>query len=291
VWSCTRRCNSATMVKIVTDSTADIPPDMAVRLGITVVPSYVVFGTETYRDGVDLSRQQFYHKLATMAVIPTTAAPPPAVYEQVYRHLAQETDEILSIHLAARLSALHSSAVRGAENVPQARIAVVDSDQVTMGYGWLAVAAAEAARQGATLDQVVALVEEMKRRSWVLAALDSLEFIYRGGRVSWAQAMLGTLLHIKPIISVRLGQVQLLERTRTLERSLDRLVEQVRALGPLERAIVLYANTPDRAERVADRLQALGIFPGGERLIGQAGVTIASHAGPDAVGVACITAG
>ncbi len=279
------------MVRIVTDSTADIPPDMAGRLGITVVPSYVVFGTETYCDGVDLSRQQFYHKLATTAVIPTTAAPPPAVYEQVYRQLAQETDEILSIHLAARLSALYSSAVRGAENVPQARIAVVDSDQVTMGYGWLAVAAAEAARQGATLDQVVALVEEMKRRSWVLAALDSLEFIYRGGRVSWAQAMLGTLLHIKPIISVRLGQVQLLERTRTLERSLDRLVEQVRALGPLERAIVLYANTPDRAERVADRLQALGLFPGGERLIGQAGVTIASHAGPGAVGVACITAG
>ncbi len=278
------------MVKIVTDSTADIPDEMVIRLGITVVPSYVVFGTETYRDGVDLSREQFYEKLATAGVIPTTAAPPPAVYEQVYRQLAQETDEIVSIHLAARLSALYSSAFKGAENVPEARIAVIDSEQVTMGYGWLAVAAAEAAQQGATLNQVVALVEEMKRRAWVLAMLNTLDFVYRGGRVSWVQALFGTLLHVKPIIAVRQSQVQLLERARTLERSLDRLVERVRALGPLERAIVLYADTPDRAELVADRLQALGLLPGGERLVSQAGVTIASHAGPGAVGIACITA-
>ncbi len=278
------------MVRIVTDSTADIPAEMAARLGITVVPCYVVFGTETYQDGVDLSREQFYEKLTTTAVIPTTAAPPPALYEQAYRQLAQETDEIVSIHLAARLSALYSSACKGAENVPQARIALVDSEQVTMGCGWLAVAAAEAARQGATLDQIVALVEEMKQRSWVLAVLDTLDFVYRGGRVSWVRAMLGTLLHVKPILAVRHSEVQLLERARTLERSLGRLVERVQALGPLERAIVLYANTPDRAELVADRLQALGIFPGGERLISQAGVTIASHAGPGAVGIACITA-
>lgn len=278
------------MVRIVTDSTADIPAEMAARLGITVVPCYVVFGTESYQDGVDLSREQFYEKLTTTAVIPTTAAPPPALYEQAYRQLAQETDEIVSIHLAARLSALYSSACKGAENVPQARIALVDSEQVTMGCGWLAVAAAEAARQGATLDQIVALVEEMKQRSWVLAVLDTLDFVYRGGRVSWVRAMLGTLLHVKPILAVRHSEVRLLERARTLERSLGRLVERVQALGPLERAIVLYANTPDRAELVADRLQALGLFPGGERLISQAGVTIASHAGPGAVGIACITA-
>lgn len=277
------------MVKIVTDSTADIPAETAARLGITLVPTYVVFGTETYQDGVDLSREQFYEKLATTDRIPTTAAPSPAVYEQVYRQLARETDEIVSIHLAARLSALYSSAFKGAEKVPQARIAIVDSEQVTMGYGWLAIAAAEAAQQGATLDQIVALVEEMKQRSWVLAVLHTLDFIYRGGRVSWVQAMLGTLLHVKPIIAVRQSEVKLLERARTLERSLDRLVERVQMLAPLERVIVLHANIPERAELVADRLQARGLLPDGERLIGQAGVTIACHTGPGAVGIACIT--
>jgi DegV family protein with EDD domain len=277
-----------TRVRVVTDSTADIPAEMAARLGITIIPSYVVFGSETYRDGVELTRQQFYQKLAETSVIPKTAAPAPAIYEEAYRKLAEETDQIISIHLASRLSALHNSASVAARGVKGARIAVIDSEQVTMGYGWMAVAAAEAARRGEILEQIVALVEGMKRRSWVLAVLDTLEYVHRGGRVGWVQAMIGTLLRIKPIIEIRLGEVGLVERARTLERSLGRLLDLVQAFGPLERAIVLHANVPDRAERVADRLQA--IAPGWERLVGQAGVTVASHAGPGAVGIACVAA-
>jgi DegV family protein with EDD domain len=275
------------MVKVVTESTADIPIAMAAELDIAVIPSYVVFGTETYRDGVDLSRDQFYEKLARTDIIPKTATPPPGFYEEVYRQLAKETDEIISIHLAARLSALYSVAATAAASVPEAQIAVIDSQQVTMGYGWLAVAAAEAARQGQALGQIVALVEEMKARSRVLAVLDTLEFIYRGGRVSWVQAMIGTLLRIKPIIEVRAGEVQLVERARTHARSLTQLIDHVRSLGPLDRAIVLHADAPDAAERLADLLQE--IAPGWRRMIGQAGVTIASHAGPGAVGIACVT--
>jgi DegV family protein with EDD domain len=277
-----------TRVRVVTESTADIPPKMAARLGITIIPSYVVFGSDTYRDGVELTRQQFYQKLAETRVIPTTAAPAPAIYEEVYRRLAEETEQIVSIHLASRLSALHNSASVAARGVKEARIAVIDSEQVTMGYGWMAIAAAEAARRGEALEQIVALVEGMKRRSWVLAVLDTLEYIHRGGRVGWVQAMIGTLLQIKPIIEIRMGEVGLVERARTLERSLGRLLDLIEAFGPLERAIVLHANVPDRAERVADRLQA--IAPGWERLVGQAGVTIASHAGPGAVGIACVAA-
>ena len=276
------------MVKIVTESTADIPPEMAEALGIAVVPSYVVFGTETYRDGVELSKEQFYVKLAETNLIPTTATPPPSTYEEVYRRLAQETDEIVSIHLAARLSGLYNVAQVAAASVPQARIALIDSEQVTMGYGWLAVAAAEAARRGDSLEQIVALVESMKARSLVLAVLDTLEFIYRGGRVSWVAAMIGTLLRIKPLIEVRASQVNLLERVRTRSRAMDRLVERIQALGPLERAIILHADALDEAQRLADRLQAL--LPNWQCTIGQAGVTIASHAGPGAVGVACVTA-
>jgi DegV family protein with EDD domain len=276
------------MVKVVTESTADIPIAMAAELDIAVIPSYVVFGAETYRDGVDLSRDQFYKKLAQTDIIPKTATPPPGFYEDVYRRLAKETDEIISIHLAARLSALYGVAATAAANVPEARIAVIDSQQVTMGYGWLAVAAAEAALQGQTLEQIVALVEEMKVRSHVVAVLDTLEFIFRGGRVSWVQAMIGTLLRIKPIIEVRDGEVKLIERARTHARSLAQLIEYVQRFGPLDRAIVLHAGAPDAAERLADLLQT--ISPSWTRTIGQAGVTIASHAGPGAVGIACVTA-
>jgi DegV family protein with EDD domain len=275
------------MVGVVTESTADIPDDMVAELGIVVVPSYVVFGSESYRDGVELTKQEFFEKLATTHIIPTTATPPPAVYEDAYRQLAEVTDQIVSIHLAANLSGLYGAASLAAGNVPELEIAVLDSEQVSMGYGWLVVAAAEAAREGKSLEQIVALVEDMKRRAWLLAVLDTLEYIYRGGRVSWVQALIGTLMQVKPIVEVRRGEVKPLERARTRARSIDRLLDRVLALGPLERAIVLHANTPELAERVADRLQPLA--PGWPRLIGQAGVTVASHAGPGAVGIACIT--
>lgn len=275
------------MVRVVTDSTADIPADMVAALGIIVIPSYVVFGSESYRDEVELTKQQFYEKLRSSRVIPTTAAPPPAVYDETYRRLAKETDEIVSIHLASRYSALFSSATLAARNISEARITVVDSEQVTMGYGWMVVAAAESAQRGASVEQIVALVEGIKPRSRVLAVLNTLEFLHRGGRVDWIRAMIGTLLRVKPIIEVRQGEVKLLERARTLQRSLGRLVERVQALGPLERAIILHTDAPDLAQSVADRLQAAE--PGWDLPIHQAGVTIASHVGPGAVGIACVT--
>lgn len=275
-------------VRVVTDSTADIPPEMADALGITVVPCYVVFGPESFRDGVELTREQFYEKLVSSREIPTTATAPPAHYEAAYRQLAEETDAIISIHLAANLSGLYSAASVAAEAVREAQVTVIDSAQVTMGYGWMVVAAAEAARRGATSEQIVALVEGMVPRSRVLAALATLDFLHRGGRVDWVRATIGTLLRIKPIVEVRMGEVQLVERARTMERSVTRLLARVASLGHLERAVVLHSNAPDLAERVADQLGSL--MPGWDRLITQAGVTIASHAGPGAVGIACVTA-
>jgi DegV family protein with EDD domain len=276
------------MVKVITDSTSDIPAELVEKLGITVVPSYVMFGTESYRDGVELSRQQFYEKLVSTRDIPTTAAPPPAIYQEVYHQLAEETEEMVSIHLAARYSGIYSSAVVAAQGVSGARIAVIDSDQVTMGYGWLVVAAAEAAQRGASYDEIVTLVQGMKPRARVLAALGTLEYLHRGGRVDWIRAMVGTLLRIKPIVEVRMGEINLVERARTLRRSLGRLLVLVQELGPLERAIVLHTNAPNLASSFADELQRVN--PDWKRLIEQAGVTIASHAGPGAVGVACVTA-
>lgn len=274
------------MVKVVTDSTSDIPDELVDRLGITVVPSYVIFGTESFRDGIELPRQQFYEKLVSTRQIPTTAAPPPGVYQEAYRGLAEEADEIVSIHLASRYSALYSSATVGAREVQKARVAVIDSEQVTMGYGWLVIAAAEAAQRGASCDEIVALVESMKPRTRVLAALGTLEYLHRGGRVDSVRAVIGTLLQIKPIIEIRMGEINLVERARTMWRAVERLLALVHDLGQLERAVVLHTNAPDLASDVADQLQRM--IPGWERLIAQAGVTIASHAGPGAVGVACV---
>lgn len=275
------------MVRVITDSTADIPEELVHKLGITVVPSYVMFGTESYRDGVELSREQFYDRLVSTREIPTTAAPPPAAYEAVYRQLAEDSQEMVSIHLASRYSGLYNSAAVAAQGIPETRIAVVDSEQVTMGYGWLVVAAAEAAQRGASCEEIVALVEGMKPRTRVLAALGTLEYLQRSGRVDWIRAMVGTLLQIKPIVEVRLSEINLVERARTLGRALGRLLALVQELGPLERAIVLHTNAPDLAADFADRFAQIN--PGWTRLIEQAGVTIASHAGPGAVGVACVT--
>jgi DegV family protein with EDD domain len=257
-------------------------------LDITIVPSYVVFGSESYRDGVELTKQQFYEKLSTTHEIPKTAAPSPAVYAEAYHRLVKETDQIVSIHLAANLSSLYDVAILAAETISEAQVAVVDSQQVTMGYGWMAIAAAEAARRGETLEKVVTLVEGMRERSFVMAVLDTLDFLHRGGRVGWVTAMIGTLLQIKPIIRVWKGKVELLGRARTRTRSLGQLVDMVEALGPLERAMILHTNAPDLAEQLANRLQAT--IPGWEPRIGQAGVTIASHTGPGAVGIACVAA-
>lgn len=276
------------MVRIVTDSTADIPAEMAQNLGIVVVPSYVVFGTETYRDGVELTKEQFYAKLAGSRIVPTTAAPPPSAYEEVYRQLSAETNEIVSIHLAANLSGLYSAAAVAAKNVSGTQIAVIDSRQVTMGCGWMAVAAAEAARRGEPLQRIVELVESMKRRTHVLAVLDTLEFVYRGGRTGWAPAVIGTLLQIKPLVHVQMGEVRLVERIRSWRRALERLIARVHEEGAFERLMVLHANAPEAAEQLADRLRT--IYPAWQRLIGQAGITVASHAGPGAVGLACVIA-
>ena len=276
------------MVKIVTDSTSDIPAESVAELGIAVVPSYIMFGTESYRDGVELSRQQFYDKLTSTRVIPSTAAPPPDVYLEVYRQLAQETDQMVSIHLASRYSGIYNSAAVAARDVSGAQIAVIDSEQVTMGYGWLVVAAAEAAQRGASFDEIIDLVHAMKPRARVLAALGTLEYLHRGGRVDWMQAMVGTLLRIKPIIEVHTGHIRLVERARTLRRSLERLLALVQELGPLERAIVLHTDAPKLASGFADELQR--VMPDWKRSVAHAGVTIASHAGPGAVGVACVTA-
>lgn len=274
------------MVKIVTDSTADIPEESAAELEITIVPCNVHFGLETYRDGLDLSKEEFYIKLTDSSTLPTTSAPAAGLFEATYRKLANETDQVLSIHLASALSAIYNSACLGAEAVSDIEMALIDSGQVSMGLGWLVIAAARAAQGGQSLAQIVALVEGMRPRVRLFAALDTLEYLRKGGRVGKAVAILGTLLNIKPLLEVRDSAVLPLERVRTRRRSVQRLIELVAELCPLEELAVLHSNAPQEAQRLAEEISFL--HPLERILVAEVGVIIGTHAGPNGLGVACV---
>jgi DegV family protein with EDD domain len=273
------------MIKIVTDSTADIPPDLSA--GITVVPCFIQFGTASYLDGVDITREQFYARLTGGDVMPKTAAPSAGIFEETYRRVIGEGDEVISLHVAGALSGMINSARLGAEAVPQARITVYDSESVTMGLGWMCVAAARAARQGKSMAQIIARLDEMKTRAHIFAALDTIEFLRRSGRVGWASSMVGQLLHIKPLIGVYRGAVRLLDRVRTRARSIQRLVELVANLGKLESLAVLHTTAQDAALQLAGEVAHLAPLP-----IPVVEVTpvIGTHAGPNGLGLAAVVA-
>ncbi len=271
------------MVKIVTDSTADIPPELAGD--ITVVPCFVQFGETSYLDGVDITREQFYARLTSDPVLPKTAAPSAGIFEETYRRVAADGDEVISLHVASTLSSMTNSARLGAEAVPEARVTVYDSETITMSLGWMCVAAARAARQGQSVAQIIALLDDMKTRAHVFAALDTLDFLRRSGRVSWASAMMGQLLNVKPIVRVYRGVVSLLERVRTRARSVQRLEELATGLGQLEFLAVLHTTAQEAAQQLARDVAHLAPPP-----IPVIEITpvIGTHVGPNGLGLAAI---
>lgn len=273
-----------TEVQVITDSSTDVPPDVARRLGITVIPCLVRFGRKFYREGVDLTPQAFYALLRKTPV--ATSQPAVGVFEEIYRQAAERGRQIISIHSAGKLSGIYNAACSAARCLPQAVIEVVDSHSATLGAGLLSVAAAEAAQRGESLAAIADKVRNMVGRVRVFAVLDTLDYVRRGGRVTWALAIVGSLLSIKPLVMLREGQVDLLERPRTLSAALRRLVDRVGELGALEQMWVLHTRAPEAAERLADMLA--GIFPREQMAIAEAGVAIAAHAGPGAVGAACL---
>jgi DegV family protein with EDD domain len=275
-------------VGVVTDSTADIPPALAEKLEITVVPCNVIFGERTYREGIDISRGDFYRRMAEEEELPTTSQPSVEQFRQVYRELGQRYGQIVSIHLSSSLSGTLNSAQLAARDLPELEIAVVDSRQASIALGWLAIYAARAAEEGQLLEQIRALVKDMIPRIRVLAMLDTLEYVQRLGRIGKAAALMGTLLNIKPIIQVKDGEVLPLERVRSQRKALNRMVEMVRGMGPLQEVSVLHANAPSLAERLREMLAPL--HPEGEMIVTEASTVVGAHTGPGAVGVVCVLA-
>jgi len=275
-------------VKVVTDSTTSVPPHLVERLGIVVVPCIVRFGSETFRDGVDMSDEEFYRRLETDPLLPSTSQPPSGAFEEVYRRLVAAGNSIVSVHTASTLSGILNSAHAGAVAISDAQIELVDSLNTTLAAGWLAIAAAEAAQAGKPLKRIAEEVRSMVPRTRLFAVLDTLEYLRKGGRINWAAAFLGNLLQIKPILELRDGILSLRERPRTFRRALSRVVELVKELGPLERLGVIHARAPTSAVELADLLG--DIYPREKILITEASTSLASHAGPGAVGAAMVLA-
>lgn len=276
------------LIKIVVDSTADLPPELAEKWDITVVPCLVHFGHETYREGVDLSHAEFYRRLKDDPQLPTTSAPGPGVFAETFQKLALEADQIISLHLSSKLSAVYNSVRLGAKGIKGVEIAVIDSDTLSMGLGWLAVKAAQLVRAGHSWQEIVETLKKTRLRVRVFALLDTLEYLRRSGRVSRAVAVLGAMLNVKPMISVMEGQVLPAGRIRSRRKAVNHLISLIEELGPLDELAVLHTRAPREAEALADRLATN--FPRQRMVIAEVGTIIGTHLGPNGLGAACLMA-
>jgi DegV family protein with EDD domain len=274
-------------VRIVTDSVADLPSEVARGLGITVIPLVLRFGAESYRDGVDLTPDQFYEKLETVKAFPATSVPPPEAYVEAYDRLAEETGEILVLTVSSRLSATHEVAVQAiGEMERKCRVEVVDSTTATMAEGFIAIKAARAAREGAKLEEVTAVVGENIPRSNFLAAFDTLEYLRRGGRIGKAAALLGSLLKVNPFITLKDGLVEPAGRTRSRPKAIDRLYEFAAQYANIEEMAVCDTACPEDAEALVERLGA--IFPPERIYRSKMTPVIGTHTGPGLLLVAIL---
>jgi len=278
-------------VRIVTDSTADIPREQAEALEITVVPLTVFFGNEAYLDGVDLDSETFYAKLQTSKDLPRTSQPSPAAFQEAYQQLIDEgADAILSIHLSSKLSGTYQSACTGRDSLPKdvkkIPIEVIDSQNISVSMSQAIIQAAEEARQGLSLEEIKAHVLDKLSRTHILAVLDTLEFIRRGGRIGAASALLGTMLSFKPIISLKDGEVVPVERPRTRSKAYERVAQLTKEMGKIEQIIIAETN-----DEVGQQLaQALKVVYPGKIPIHKLGAVLGTHTGPGAAAVAVITA-
>ena len=271
-------------VRVITDSTADLPPEMAAELRIEVVPLNVHFGTDTFRDGIDLSADEFYERLVASPRPPTTSQPSVGAFLEVYQKALEGADGIVSVHISAKVSGTWNSAVQAREQLSDSsKVTVVDTGQASMGLGWVAVAAARAAQAGASMDEVASLARSAAEQVRVLFLVDTLEYLQKGGRIGKAQAMFGSVLAIKPILTIQEGEVHPLERVRTRGKGVARLVQLVQEAAPLQSMAVLYTTTEDEARALAERLGPC--VPSGQVIVGRLGTVVGTYAGPGLLGV------
>ena len=275
-------------IALVTDSTGYIPKDLVDKYNITVAPQVLIWGKEMFEDGVDIMPNEFYTRLQKATVMPSTSQVTVAKFHEIFQRLLDQDCQILAILIAAKLSGTINSAVQAKEMQPAgAPIEIVDSNTTAMAMGYQVLVTARAIKQGATLTECVKLAEEATKHTGVLFAVDTLEFLHRGGRIGGGSRFLGTALNIKPILEVRDGAVEAVERVRTRSKSLSRIielvVEQIGARTPV-RLAALHANSADDAHFVLE--EANKKLSPIETVFSEVSPVVGTHAGPGTVGLA-----
>jgi len=275
------------MVRVVTDSAADIPPRVASDLGITVVPFYVRFGGEVYRDGVDIDADRFYQRLASENVLPVSSTPSPGEMAETYERVAEEADGILSLHVSGRLTSMCEVASQARQHMKKGcRVEVVDSLSGAMGEGLVVIAAAEAARQGAGLDDVLNLVDDAVHKTHVRMCFDTLEYLQRGGRIGRVHALVGSVLKLNPILGLRGGEAYTYGKARTRGKAIESLCEFVDGLSNVQSLAVEHASIQEEAEALAARLR--GKVPEERMHMCRISPVVGVHVGPRAIGVSVL---
>ena len=271
-------------VKILTDSTADLPPDVIERLGITVLPITIHLGQKNLRDGIDTTAEDFSARLLRASALPTTSAPTLRQFEETFAELTKQGGEVVAIHVSSKLSQTFRTAQRAAAPLlGRSKIVVIDSQLITVGLGMLVTAAAQAAADGASLDEVVKLVRGMIPRIYIGFFVETLEYLERGGRIGKAQAMLGTMLNIKPLLILEEGEIVALEKVRTRAKAIEKLVEFISEFTRIERMVILHSTTPEDVNLLIEQINL--VLPNMNIKVEQYGPVTATHLGPNALGV------
>jgi DegV family protein with EDD domain len=272
---------------IVTDSTCDLPPERLTELSVEVIPLYINAEDQTYQDRVDLTREEFYQRLPGWQKPPTTAAPGIDVFTSIYRQLGvQGADEVLSIHISESLSATVSVARTAARQTSEIPVTVLDSRQLSLGTGFIVESAAQMARTGATAEEIVDGLQSQIMRSHVFAALDTLEYLKRSGRMHWALAGIGGILQIKPVLLMHEGDPTV-SRVRTEAKSMDYVRDLLQERAPFERVALVHTHAHEKAEGL--RKMCADLLPQGQLLSVDITPVIGANIGPGAVGFAVIS--
>jgi DegV family protein with EDD domain len=276
-------------IAVVTDSTTYMPPELVKKYNISVAPQVLIWGDETYKDGVDIKSQEFFTRLKTAKVMPTTSQVAVVSFQEIFQDLVDKGHEVLALLVSSRLSGTVQSAMQARDLMSSARekVNVVDSQSVAMALGFQVLAVARALEDGASLKDAIALAEKSYQYTGVFFAVDTLEFLHRGGRIGSAQRFLGTMLNMKPILAIQDGRVEGIDRIRTKNKAHDRVLEltteKVAGRTPV-RLATLHANAAEDAKALLARAeQALNPV---ESLFTEVSPTVGTHAGPGTVGLA-----
>jgi len=274
------------VIKIITDSAADIPPKIAEELGISIVPLYVRFGNKTFKTGVEISNKEFYDRLVNGKDFPNTIQPSPNDFKETYEKLVGDADGIVSIHLSNKFSGTYQSAQQAAEMLKdRCPVEVINSDSMTIGLGMICIAAARAARDGASLEEVVKVANEAVPEIRFMVLFDSLKYLAKGGRIGLAKSLLGTILNIKPLLAMKDGVVIPAGGARSYSKAMDMqyefLTKALSQKGNVKELAIMHNTTPDEANALIARIAPL--YPREKIITGEIGPILGTHAGPNVI--------